>query len=260
MLFAEDRGQAATSAENQVRHLNVALEEINMNLAKSIALGLLVLGQGLVSTAYAVPVTVSGTNYDFTYDDSLVGLFGQPTVSGDTLYFTPTDFKSQSSNGAGYVATTGTVNIVVTAHAGQSFGSVDLAERGDYLLLGSGSSADVTGQVRVFDTAMPLVDMTSVVTPNSPLTMVGTPAQNWSANASANVSGWTSATQLNITLENLLLASTSSANSFAFVEKKFAGLTITTPVPEAQTSSMLLAGLGLIGFVVARRRKAVTLK
>jgi hypothetical protein len=230
-----------------------------MNLAKSIALGLLVLGQGLVSAAYAVPVTVSGTNYDFTYDDSLVGLFGQPTVSGDTLYFTPTGFKSQSSNGAGYVAATGTVNIVVTAHAGQSFGNVDLAERGDYLLLGSGSSADVTGQVRVFDTAMPLVDMTSAITPTSPLSMTGTPAQNWSANASVNVSGWTSATQLNVTLENLLLASTSSANSFAFVEKKFAGLTI-SPVPEAQTSSMLLAGLGLIGFVVARRRKAVTLK
>jgi hypothetical protein len=230
-----------------------------MKLANSIALGLLVLSQGLIGLAHAVPVTVSGTDFDFTYDDSLVGLFGQPTVSGDTLYFTPTDFKAQSANGSGYTVASGTVNIVVTAHSGQSFGNVSLAERGDYLLLGSGSSVDVTGQVRAFDTSMPLNDLTASVTPTSPLTMTGTPAQNWNANASLNVASWSSATKLNITLENLLLASTSSPNSLAFVEKKFAGLTITTAVPEAQTSSMLLAGLGLTAFIVARRRKSTTL-
>jgi len=47
-------------------------------------------------------------------------------------------------------------------------------------------------------------------------------------------------------------------DSLAFVEKKYAGLTIgtmsVTPVPEAETYAMMLAGLGLVGFV-ARRRK-----
>jgi len=38
------------------------------------------------------------------------------------------------------------------------------------------------------------------------------------------------------------------------VEKKFVGLSfVTTPVPEAETYAMMLAGLGLIGFVVRRR-------
>jgi hypothetical protein len=109
--------------------------------------------------------------------------------------------------------------------------------------------------LRAFDTANPLADMTASVSPSSPLTITGTPAQNWVANASLNVANWNTATQLNITLENLLLASTSTVNSLAFVEKKFAALTITTAVPEAQTSAMLLAGLGLTGFIVARRRK-----
>ncbi|MDP3217955.1 MAG: FxDxF family PEP-CTERM protein, partial [Deltaproteobacteria bacterium] len=43
-------------------------------------------------------------------------------------------------------------------------------------------------------------------------------------------------------------------DTLAFIEKKYAGLNvITTPVPEAETYAMMLAGLGLIGFAVRRR-------
>ena len=65
---------------------------------------------------------------------------------------------------------------------------------------------------------------------------------------------------LNVTLENLLLTSTNVANSLAFAEKKFVGLSLitggaVTPVPEAETYSMMLAGLGLLGLMVARRTR-----
>lgn len=227
-----------------------------MKRVKTLATGIFLLSQALTGAAYAASVTLTGNNVDFTFDDTLTGLFGQPQIAGDTLFFTPVNFEAKSLNGAGYAFTNDTVNITVTAHSGMLFDSVNLLERGDYLLLGSGSSADVTGQVRVFDTAMPLTDLTSSITPSSPLNMTGVPTKNWDANASVDVSAWNTATTLNVTIENLLLASTSSPESLAFVEKKFAGLSlITTPIPEAETYTMMLSGLGLIGFMVSRRKR-----
>ena len=229
-----------------------------MKRVKKLALGVFLISQALTGGAHAAAVTLTGTNVDFTYDDTLVGLFGQPAVAGDTLFFTPVDFQAQSLNGAGFAFTNDTINIKVTAHSGWAFDSVDLLERGDYLLLGAGSTADVSGQVRVFDTAMPLMDLTSNITPVSPLNLAGVPTKNWAANASVDVSAWETATMLNITVENLLLTSTSAPTSLAFLEKKFVGLSLgtiaVTPVPEAETYLMMLAGLGLVGLMVSRRR------
>ncbi|MGD8312254.1 MAG: hypothetical protein PVJ66_06625, partial [Gammaproteobacteria bacterium] len=36
------------------------------------------------SITQAALITVNGTNVSFTYDDSLLGLFGTPTVFGDS--------------------------------------------------------------------------------------------------------------------------------------------------------------------------------
>jgi hypothetical protein len=230
-----------------------------MKPTRTLIAGLTLLTQALISSAYAVPVTLSGTDVDYTFDDALVGLYGQPTLSGDTLYFTPTQFSAQSSNGQGYVLTPDTFNIRATAHAGQTISSASFDERGDYLLQGTGSSADVTGQLRVFDTANPSTDMTASISPSSPLTMTGVPSKNWAASTTLDVSGWNSAGPLNFTVENLLLASTTDPNSLAFVQKKYAGLTIvTSPVPEPQDYALILAGLGLVGFTVARSRYRVT--
>lgn len=231
-----------------------------MKRVKKLATGIFLLSHALVGGAYAASVTLTGATVDFTYDNSLTGLFGQPTVAGDTLFFTPVNFDVSSSNGGGYTFNKGTVNIKVTARSGMAFDSVNLLERGDYLLLGAGSTADVSGQVRVFDTAMPLTDLTAGIMANSPLTMSGPQTNNWTANSSIDVSNWNTASTLNVTIQNLLLTSTNASSSLAFLEKKFVGLSlITAPitaVPEAETYGMMLAGLGLIGFVVSRRRKS----
>jgi hypothetical protein len=215
----------------------------------------LALTASMVGSGYALPVTLVGSHVDFTFDDALTGQYGQAAVAGDTLYFTPTAFSAQSSNGEGYVLAAETINIRATAHDGQSFSTASLAERGDYLLLGNAASADVTGQLRVFDTANPAVDVTAAITPSGALNLSGVPSKNWSADALVEVSSWNTGGTLNFTLENLLLASTTDTHSLSFVQKKYAGLTVvTSPVPEAQIPSLLLAGLGLIGYTVSRRR------
>ena len=228
-----------------------------MKRVKTLTAGIFLLSQALTGAAFAASVTLSGTTVDYTFDDALLGLFGPASVSGNTLYFTPVDFSAQSLNGAGFALTNDTVNIQVTAHADWLFSSIDLTEKGSYMLLGAGSSADVGGQIRVFDVAQPLADLTSGILPANALDQIGLTTNNWTAGASADLSAWNSAQTINVTIQNLLLASTGVSSSLALVEKNFVGLTtVTAPIPEAETYAMMLAGLGLVGLAVARRRAA----
>ncbi|KVW94645.1 FxDxF family PEP-CTERM protein [Thiobacillus denitrificans] len=231
-----------------------------MKRVKPLVAGIFLLSQTLSGAALAASVTLAGNTIDFSFDDALLGLFGPASVSGDTLYFTPVDFEAKSLNGAGFALTNETINIQVSAHAGWTFTTLDLVEKGDYLLLGSGSMADVAGQIRVFDIANPLTDVTSSILPAASFSQMGVPTHNWTALASTDLSAWDSVQAINVTVENLLLVSTGATSSLAFVEKKFVGLTpgmvAVTPVPEAETYAMMLAGLGLVGFAAARRRIA----
>jgi hypothetical protein len=228
-----------------------------MKRVNILAAGLILVGQALSGGAVAASVTLYGTNVDFTFDNAMLGLFGPANVSGDTLFFTPSNFKASSLNGMGYTFNSETVNVRISAHDGQKFSSLDLTERGDYLLLGAGRTADVAGQVRVFDVAHPLTDLTASILPTSPLNLVGTPTHDWTANASLGLGRLESARAINVTLENILLSATTNPASMAFIEKKFVGLTPSlfsvTPVPEAETYAMMLAGLGLVGWMARRR-------
>ena len=77
------------------------------------------------------------------------------------------------------------------------------------------------------------------------------------------LSAWTDTQAVIVTVQNIPLASTSGASSLAFVDKKFVGLTPTlagipiSPVPEAHTYGMMLAGLGLTSWKIKRRRLPV---
>lgn len=231
-----------------------------MNRVNKLAAGMLLMTQTLSGAAFAASVTLAGNTVDFTFDDALLGLFGPAGVSGDVLYFTPTGFSAESLNGAGFALTHATVNIQVAARDGWMFSGIGLTERGDYLLLGTGGMADVTGQMRVFDVARPLVDMTAAIQSAVPLDLAGLPTRNWTAGATLDLSAWDTARTLNVSIENLLLASTVGGSpSLAFVEKKFVGLApdmiAVTPVPEAETWTMMLAGLGLVGWAARRRAR-----
>ena len=232
-----------------------------MKRMNKLVAGVFLLGQTLcVGTTFAAPVTLSGNAVDFSFDDGLLGLFGPANVSGDTLYFTPTGFQAKSLNGIGFALANDTVDIKVSAHNGWSFTGMGLTERGDYLLLGAGSTADVAGQIRAFDVASPLVDLTANIGASAPLTLPGVPTHNWEANAALDLAAWGDAKVLNVTVENLLLASTGAASSLAFAEKKFVALTplmaLAAPIPEAEIYAMMLAGLGLVGLRTMRRRIA----
>lgn len=207
-------------------------------------------------TASAATVTLSGSSVDFTYDDALVSLFGTPTVLGDTIYFTPADFDVISENGAGISFTNALVNISVAPKAGFDLDSVSLFERGSYLLLGAGMKwVEASGQVSAFDLADPGVFSTASLV-STPTTTAGLPPNYWDAMAGINLdtSAWQAGGGINLTIENFLIASTAAPGSMAFMDKGYIGASfVASPVPEPEDYLLMLASIGLIGFVVVHR-------
>ena len=236
-----------------------------MRINKKTALAAVGLSAVLLSgNALAAVQTLIGTNVTYVYDDALMGLYDQPTLSGDSLIFTPADFKALSTNGQGVVHTSSTINVQVYANTNYTLSAFNLTELGDYSLIGSDAQVAVGGQIRLFDldNAPPAgTQLTDWITATAPLTVTTTLASfqttNWQANAAIAVpTNWSNG--VNLTIENILLASTTQVGSAAFIEKKFDGNSvIITAVPEAQTYAMMLAGLGLVGFMARRARMIV---
>lgn len=241
-------------------------QEEKMTMFKKTGVAVLGLSAVLLSgNALAAVQTLIGTNVTYVYDDALMGLYGQPILSGDSLIFTPTSFKAQSTNGQGIVQTSSTINVKVYANANYNLSVFNLTELGDYSLIGSDAQVAVGGQIRLFDLANPpppaANQLTDPITATALLTVTTTLANyqttNWQANAAIAVpTNWSNG--VNLTIENILLASTTQLGSAAFVEKKFVGNSVViTPVPEAETYAMMLAGLGLVGFMARRGARMV---
>lgn len=233
---------------------------------RPVAFGLLFLG---TTVASASMITLNGTDVTFTYDDTLTGLFGTPTVSGNSLFFTPTTFQAISTNGAGTQLTNANMNVLVTPHTNVTLTKADVQERGDYSLNGTDSAVSAAGALRAFDTKHPFtVSDSSLITTSAPTTTNDNMFHDWTANASLDFSSsdWQKAGPINFTLENVLEATTSASISKAFIDKKFAGIqlgvtgsgvvppTETVPVPAA----LWLFGSGLIGLVAVSRRTTAT--
>jgi len=175
------------------------MKKITFNL-RPVVVGMLLIGSGV---AAASTVTLNGTDVKFTYDDSLTGLFGTPSVSGNTLFFTPTAFNAISTNGAGTVVTNSNMNILVTPKDGAKMSSIGLQERGDYSLKGDGSSVDVAGELRAFDVANSFTVQTSAaISPTAPLTTADNKYHDWTATSSLDLSGadWQKPRAANITI------------------------------------------------------------
>lgn len=228
--------------------------------------------------ARATDITLTGTDFDLTYDDTKLGLFGAPVLRGDVISFTFDNFRAESLNGQGFVTVDSTISgITLQAKNGFQFGTLLLGEFGDYAALGPLSTVDVLGQVRAFDVNNSLSTQTAaslVVNPLTPRNINDGANHDWQASAEITndtpvlpplfghgTDHWlASADEIGLTLENRLNAFTQPGQTFAqsaFIEKKFAGVgvTVMSAVPEASGALTVLTGfLGLLGFV--RRRKA----
>lgn len=192
-------------------------------------------------------VTATGTNVTYTFNATDLGLFGpveSVSISGDTLMFAPSAF-SISDNGF----LDEFINIDVSAHAGYQLSSFSLEEGGTYT---AGAYLDVDGTFEVRDFYLPndnhvgagIVESLGVAGDWTAQTGTVTPLAGWGANGIFD--------QATLTVTNVLIAQGAS------ISKNYVSIyAIATPVPEAETYAMLLAGLGLVGFMARRRSMSV---
>ncbi len=193
--------------------------------------------------AGAQAITLSGSDVNYTFDENNLGLYaGSYAVTGNTLGFTPTSFVNNGVN----PLVSQTMVITVTPIAGQQFSSLSFLESGTYTEQNSNDVA-VSGQLRILN---PLT--TSELTPPIPNPDFSVPGTNqtWQASINQDISSFYNASSLTITIQDLLI----NTGSLASINKNLLKLTITTsPVPEVETWTMMLAGVGLIALQLRRR-------
>lgn len=202
----------------------------------------------------AATVTVYGDDLKFTYDDST--LYGTANVIGNNIFFIPSTFEATSTNG-GITSVSETLEITIEVITpGYQLETFALSEQGDYLLQGAGASASATGNFMVeSDTS---ANSDSEALDAGPLTAQDAVTE-WNIDAQidlADTAGWGSDTAVTVTLQNDLMASTTTVGELAFVEKKIGAVgVLVNPIPVPAAVWLFASGLGLLGFV--RRRKAL---
>lgn len=220
----------------------------------------------------------SGTTVDYigVFEDD-TALFGTPTITGDTLSFSPAEFAAQSSGGESNSANPGPVELIdgtlgfdLVAKPGEAIQSFTLEESGAFALVGAGTEFTQVQVAVVFSVNILEVDGVayngpSQVVSNTTLlseNLVSSPGlgQSWSGQAEINIAALAAdldpaivgdITKARVSLDNQLLA-ISEDGSVAFVDKKnIDGVVITIPEP-SMVAVLGLGGLALLG----RRRQA----
>lgn len=233
---------------------------------KALAVGV-ALAFGAPLSASAATVTLDGDWFDVQYDDTMLGLFGTPTLVGNTLKFFPTSFKATAVDPGGaniQAFTSQTVALKIIVEDGYYMTGAMLAEGGDYFKYGGArSNVNASGELRVtsLSDASGTVADTLMTSPSFPFPAPGAPGSSlpWTADADVALDG--QVTMANVTIQNLLLAWAFNADpgssSFqgAFIEKKNVALTVgVAPIPEPATWAMMATGAILLGFGLRRNR------
>lgn len=224
--------------------------------------------------SYAAPVTLVGDTINYEYDDAqaALGLFGVPTIVGDTVRFLPPSFRAESVYPLGG---TGTLTDITTAyflfdrvysqdepgHEGHGHGPPEIVEllvqeRGDYEITNGDS---VSGDLYLL--ASSNVDLSDFVDGTDSFDASGDSGglQIWNMGVSILPADafLDSANDMAVGIQNTLTATTDASGETAWIQKKIFLTAGTAPiVPVPVPAAVWLFGSGLLGLVgIARRRK-----
>lgn len=202
----------------------------------------------------AATVTKVGTDVNFTYDDAT--LYGAGWVVGNKLFFLPTDFENESTNGSNPGVVTDTLNIVISQNTNTSFfiDSLEVSESGDYLLNGVGSSVAASLYTSVTSLTMATSATDTVVDQTGTISSPQDGSTNLWNLTNSHDWAWENETSILFQIQNNLTANTAASGETAFIQKKNVPIQIsvaTIPVPAA----IWLFGSALVGLTIFKRKQ-----
>lgn len=222
---------------------------------KKISLVLLMSAVSHSTYSNAAMVTLEGADVDFIFDDS--SLFGSATVVGNSLFFQPLNFLSESLDGEGVTTAHQTLNIeIVATTPGYTMTSFAMFEEGDYILSGADASVAASGRLGVTSTTktcgvfFPCKD-DNIFNVGGFGDTAGELA-TWSGYTSvdlADTTGWDNDTSVNISFQNNLSSTTLNQYEQAFIQKKYGAVGLTVnPIPVPASAWLFISGLlALVG-------------
>lgn len=240
------------------------------------AMALLFLLLSPLSSLAATYTDVAGTTVQFTNINDELGLWLQPSASGDTLIFNPTAYTASCPGAgcpAGAVEVDDTLEFTIDANPGESLGILLIEEWGTSTITLDGGIVQTGVDALLTNVGVTELDGTPVNTlAQSGGNLVFAPGDTFNADGVVNFYGSVlvdldaliaaqspgetrSATSVTIILNNPL-------TSFSFGGGGLVDGTITkdefrvTVVPEPGTA--LLMGLGLVGLASMQRRNSFT--
>lgn len=202
--------------------------------------------------------------FKYAGTSSDMGLFGTLEVIGDSIVSTPTNFRAESTNGAGVVNVSETGTIQIYLKQGYQFDGISVVERGDYQMTNGGTSVSVSGRLDVWDwnDVVNGPNQQTYLNITGDLTQQGTTTPvDWSGAGGFDLttSAWQGVTGLGLQLQNNLSATSTNNLESAWIQKKVAAGGVDVAV---QTSSVVplpaavwLFGSGLLGLVGIARCK-----
>jgi hypothetical protein len=205
-----------------------------------------------------VPPGVSFLQVEESSGTDPVPLYGPPTPFATGLDFNPANFLATAAGGTVDI-TDGQLNFTVLSTL--PITTLNLSERGDYTLGGSGTAVTEVKAGAIILATVKAINGINVAPINLPpvngsvgFNLAANPgiAQPWSIGAVLNVAGQVpGATRIDVAINNAMLA-VSQTSSVALIAKKDFIFRVGT-IPEPTTVLMTLSAL-IIGFTALRKR------
>jgi hypothetical protein len=213
--------------------------------------------------ASAATVTIDGDKFDISFDDSLLGLFGTPSIIGDLVVWNPSGspaFSAQATAADTTAFTNSTFTLTVTADPGWWITGAAAGQDGTYFSFGTSSQVGVTGALTITaaDPMGGLGTWTGNIAATAPFVNGGFPPAFTDWDAASPVLDTDDVGQAQVSIQSVLFAYAGpvAGPKGAFIETTQVVLGMNmVPVPEPATWASMATGGILLGLALRRRNR-----